>query len=341
MLSAFRNFALTFLIAALIFGSIAYFVVGFVLDTVEATIEPSDDPAETKPLDLTYAETTEPPSDTTQPDDPPDEEINGNTFNILLVGTDYQPELFDDYNYEDTWKGSGFPDRHSRKWGADMLILLRVDKENRKFIFCAIPRNTRVQVDGIYTQLGDVLPDKGIEFLCGKVTGLTGLQINYYATLDVGSIAACVDAVGGVSYYVPEDMTYSDPDQELEIDLKKGTQTIDGKKAMQLLRYAGGGSYARMKTAVDFLQKMIAKFTNVTYLSKAPDLYKSLTRYIKTDFSADDLLNNLDLIFAYTKFESTTLTYPGSDKTYDGISYFEPSVSGAMTMFDSYKQAQK
>ncbi len=340
MLSAFRNFALTFLIAALIFGSIAYFVVGFVLDTVEAAIDPSEDETfETSALDLEYAQTT--PAETSPDVTPPPEEseIKGDTFNILLVGTDYQPELFKDYNYEENWTGTGFPDKRSRKWGADMIILLRIDKENRKFIFCSIPRNTRVQVDGIYTQLGDVYSDKGIEFLCGKVTGLTGLQMDYYAALDVGSIAACVDAVGGVSYYVPEDMKYSDPDQKLEIDLKKGTQNIDGAKAAQLLRYAGyqGGAYARMNTAVDFLQKMIAKLTNVTYLSKAPELYKTLSRYIKTNFTSDDLLNNLDLIFAYTKFETVTLNYPGSDKAYDGISFFDPSVSAALAMFEKYK----
>ncbi len=340
MLSAFRNFALTFLIAALIFGSIAYFVVGFVLDTVQATIDPDEEPIDTKPLDIEYVGTKDTSEETTNTTPPPEEdEIKGKTFNILLVGTDYQPEIFKDYDYEETWTGTGFPDKRDRKWGADMIILLRVDKENRKFVFCAIPRNTRVQVDGIYTQLGDVYSAKGIDFLVGKVTGLTGLQINYYATLDVGSVKACVDALGGVSYYVPEDMKYSDPDQNLEIDLKKGTQTIDGAKAVQLLRYAGyqSGDYARMNTAVDFLQKMFAKFTNVTYLSKAPELYKSLTRYITTNFSADDLLNNLDLIFAYTKFESSVVKYPGSDKTYDGVSYFDPSVSSALSMFESYK----
>lgn len=339
MLSAFRNFALTFLIAALIFGSIAYFVVGFVLETVEDAIDPTVESVDTEPLDLIYANTEEPTDETTDAPPPDEEEINGKTFNILLVGSDYQPEIFKDYDYEETYTGTGFPDKHSREWGADMIILLRIDKENKKFIFCSIPRNTRVQVDGIYTQLGDVYSEKGIDFLRGKVTGLTGLQIDYYATLDVGSIAACVEAVGGVSYYVPEDMNYSDPVQNLEINLKKGTQTLDGDKAMQLLRYVGyeGGSYTRMKTAIDFLQKMFAKFTNTTYYTKAPELYKTLTRYIKTDFSADDLLNNLDLIFAYTKFEALTLTYPGSDKTYDGISYFEPSVSGAMTMFEKYK----
>lgn len=339
MLSAFRNFALTFLIAAIIFGSIAYFVVGFVLDTVEAAIDPDEPTIETSELDITYVDTTT--ADTDDPDTTPppvEDEIEGETFNILLIGTDYQPELFDDYDYEDIWEGTGFPDRRSRKWGADMMILLRIDKENRKFIFCAIPRSTRVMVDGIYTHLGDVYADKGAEFLVGKVTGLTGLQINYYAAMDVGSLAECIDQLGGISYYVPENMSYSDPEQSLEIELKQGTQTIDGNKAMQLLRYVGeGGEYSRMKTAVDFLQKIIAKYTNITYLSKAPELYKTLSRYVTTDFTADDLLDNLDLIFAYTKFETVTLTYPGSEKTYDGVSYFDPSISSALTMFEDYK----
>ncbi len=334
MLSAFRNFFLTFVIAALIFGGIAYFVVGFVLETVSEAIEPES--VETEKIHLEYSDTTdEPPSTDTTP--PPDEEpISGESFNILLIGTDYQPELFDDYDYESTWTGEGFPDKRDRPWGADSLILVRIDKESRRFVFCAIPRNTRVQVDGIYTQLGDIIASKGVEFLCGKVTGLTGMKIDYYAQLDIGSLAACIDALGGITYYIPEDMTYSDPLQELEIDLKKGTAQIDGNMAMQLLRYVGyeGGDTARMRTAVDFLQKIIAKFTNVTYLTKAPELYKTLTRYIKTDFSADDLLNNLDLIFAYTKFETLVLSFPGSVKAYDGISYFEPNTSAALELFE-------
>ena len=72
-------------------------------------------------------------------------------------------------------------------------------------------------------KLGDVYAERGVEYLCGKVSGLTGLEIDYYASLDVGSIASVVDKIGGVSYYIPEDMKYEDPDQDLVIDLKKGT----------------------------------------------------------------------------------------------------------------------
>ena len=334
MLSAFRNFALTFLLAAIIFGVIAYFIVGFVLDTLAVTIsaEPADETYE-----LVYNTETEPP-ETTGPiveEDP----IEGDTFNILLIGTDYQPDLFDDYDYESKWTGSGFPDRRSRKWGADMIIVARIDKENRKFIFCALPRNTRVMVDGLYIQLGDVYAEKGADFMCGVVTGLTGLEMDYYAALDVGSIASVVDTLGGVSYYVPEDMNYEDPEQNLKIELKKGTTTLNGAKAAQLLRYVGytGGATARMNTAISFLQAMLAKFTNVTYLTKAPELYKQASRYVTTNFTSDDLLNNIDLIFSYSKFEAVTVNYPGSAKAYEGVTFFDPSITSALSMFDQYK----
>lgn len=334
MLSAFRNFALTFLLSALIFGLIAYFIVGFVIDTLSVTIsaEPADDT-----YDLVYADSTDDTEDTAPPVD--EDPIEGETFNILLIGTDYQPELFDDYDYEEKWTGTGFPDRRSRKYSADMLVMLRVDKENRKFIFCALPANTRVSVDGLYMPLGNVYAEKGVDFLCGKVTGLTGLQMNYYAVIDVGEIAAIIDTLGGVSYFVPEDMQYEDPAQNLKIDLKRGTTTLDGKKAAQLLRYVGytSGNAARMNTTVSYMQALMAKFTNVTYLSKAPQLYRDIVKHMKTNFTFADLTANLDLIFAYSKFEAVTVNYPGSNKVYDGKNYFEPSLSSALDIFEGYK----
>ncbi len=334
MLSALRNFLLTFLIAALIFGGLAYLIVGFVLSTLTDVTVPSTEPDDT--IRLTLPEDTDPPTTDVPP--PPDEEpIVGETFNILLVGSDYQPDIFDDYHYEENYTGTGFPDKRSRKYGADMLILVRVDKTARKFIFCPIPRTTRVLVDGLNTQIGDVYAAKNMEFLCGKVAGLTGLEINYWATLDVGGIADVVNALGGVTYYVPENMEYEDEEQGLVINLKKGTTNLNGEKAAQLLRYAGYGTNSRMNTAVDFLKAMLAKLTNISNLSKAPDFYRAATRTVKTNFTSDDFMNNLDLIFAYSKFEAVTITYPGSTKMTEGVTYFEPALTNAMSLFSQYK----
>lgn len=352
MLSGLRNFALTFLVSAVIFGLLAWGIVGFVIDIMQETIPSGDnipsnggytDTPVTTPGDTTVDSNLI--DDTTSPDDNPDDtdvpidEINGETFTMLLVGTDYQPELFDDYDYEETWEGPGFPDRRNRPWGADMIILLRVDKEERQFMFCPIPRNTRVLVDGTYTQLGNALSEKGIDYLCGKVSSLTGLAIDYYTLINVGSIAKIIDTVGTVEYNIPEDMVYSDPMQELEINLTAGMTEVDGATAAQLLRYVGysNGDVGRMNTAIELCSALLEKFTDVKYLSEADDIYELIKEDVQTNFSLDDLLNNLDLIFSYNKFKNVKETYPGYNKVYDGITYFEPSITSALKKFDTYK----
>ena len=349
MLSALRNFALTFLISALIFGVLAYVVVGFVVDTMTNSVPVIDNnPQNAVSGDSSQGDVQANPNNTnpdqsgntSDTDLPPiTDEINGESFNILLIGTDYQPELFDDYDYEERWEGPGFPDKRNRKWGADMIVILRIDKENKQFVFCSIPRNTRVFVDGNYMQLGDVISEKNLEYFSGKVSGLTGLKMDYYAMLTVGSIAAAVDAVGTVTYYVPEAMVYSDPAQDLEINLKKGTTNITGERAEQLLRYVGykNGNIGRMNTTIELAKAILAKFTNVTYLSKAGDIYDAVKEHVETNFTAEALLENIDLIFSYSKFEAVTITYPGVNKVFDGVNYFEPQTSGALSIFSPYK----
>ncbi len=348
MLSGLRNFALTFLISAVIFGLLAWGIVGFVVDIMQETIPAGDNTPTvngfdtditTQPSGKDTTPGTDATTDATDTSDEPIGEIIGDTFTMLLVGTDYQPEIFDDYDYEQKWEGDGFPDRRNREWGADMIILLRVDKEDRQFIFCPIPRNTRVFVDGVYMQLGDTLDDKGIEFLCGKVSGLTGLNIDYYTKVDVGSIAAAIDVLGTVEYTVPEDMVYSDPAQSLEINLTAGKTELDGAMAAQLLRYVGyeNGATKRMNVTIDLCNAILEKFTDIRYLDKATELYEAMKDHVETTFTLDDLLNNLELIFAYSKFNTVKESYPGYNKLYDGVTYFEPSLTSALKKFDAYK----
>lgn len=94
MLSAIKNFFLTFVISLVIFGLIAYMVVGLVVENIngsfgggvttpEATtgIEPVVTNAQGDIIGIQYGD-------------------GGESFNVLLVGTDYRPSTFVDYNPE-------------------------------------------------------------------------------------------------------------------------------------------------------------------------------------------------------------------------------------------------
>lgn len=89
MLSATKNFVLTFLIALVIFGLIAYMLVGLILNNILGTV----------------VEETAPPEDTAEtPEDEGPGNIGiqfgngGESFNILLIGTDYRPSDFVNYD---------------------------------------------------------------------------------------------------------------------------------------------------------------------------------------------------------------------------------------------------
>ncbi|MBQ2715390.1 MAG: hypothetical protein IJF21_01215, partial [Clostridia bacterium] len=89
MLSATKNFVLTFLIALIIFGLIAYMLVGLILNNIlgtdgEDTRVPentADDPENNGPgnIGIQFGN-------------------GGESFNLLLIGTDYRPSDFVNYD---------------------------------------------------------------------------------------------------------------------------------------------------------------------------------------------------------------------------------------------------
>lgn len=113
--------------------------------------------------------------------------------------------------------------------------------------------NSNEKINSIYN-------DKNPERILSKVNELTGLNIKYYVKIDNNALIKLVDILGGIEFDIPIDMDYDDKSQNLHIHLKKGTQTINGKKAEMLLRFRhnnngtsyskeyGDNDYGRMRT---------------------------------------------------------------------------------------------
>lgn len=90
MLSAFKNFLITLLIAALIFGLIGYFTTKYLSDIITDILDGnnSDTPVINAP-DETDDEDDKLPDNLKVPD--------GESFTMLFVGTDYRPDLYTNY----------------------------------------------------------------------------------------------------------------------------------------------------------------------------------------------------------------------------------------------------
>ena len=254
-----RNFIITFFAALLLFSLAADGVSNFVIDEITQSIDGT--PAVSLEIITNTPDTQEDPGNVTDVFDT----ISGESFDFILIGTDYQPDIFDDYDIESTYSDS-FPLKRNRKLSADTIAVVRFDKEGKKILISSIPASMSITNDGLQTTLGELFGETYKEYIdSGKdqylidftkrVSGITGFELEKYFIIDVRDLSSVINEIGGVDFDVPEDMNYEDPSQDLLIDLKAGYQHIDGEKAEQLLRYNNyfASSNSREKTTMQFL----------------------------------------------------------------------------------------
>lgn len=341
MSSVVRNFIVTFIVSLIIFAVISYAIVNNVSSFFPQSEEETDSssvtaasPSETdeagNPITTEFTEETTPASSSGVDD----------SFTMLLVGTDYQPDILTDYDASALNEGNtGFPVQ-ARKVQADSILLLRADRNKGVFVFTSLPSDMAVTVEGSSMPLGELYSEKGVTFFCEMVRAMTGLTVDYYAVASVEDLAEIIDSVGGITYTVPTNMNYTDESQELEIKLSKGSQTLDGITAVNMLRYKGysDGDVSRRALAVQFAKALLKKLATPDNLTVAANLYTDLTQYVETNFTLTDLTRHLEIIFSYPDLNSTELTYPGSEKTdSNGETYFSPDLDAAVTLFKDYR----
>ncbi len=331
-MTALRNFFITFLLSLLIFGLLAYGAIRFASSAFGLSPNPSGG-------DLP-SDSGETPAGPSGPGTPSSEwqDVDGESFTVLLVGTDYQPSFYNDYDVTDEVTETGFP-KEPRKVETDTIVLVRVSKETGECLFCPIPANTRITCDGLPVFLRDLYSLKGIDALCTKILTMTGIPVDYYAVINIENFITVIDELGGLQYYVETDMYFVDEEAGLHINLRKGTQKLDGKNALDMLRYCeySDGDVSRRRCAVSFLKEFFKKIFAPANYADAQILYRKFSGYFETNFTADDLVGQVDLIFAYPKMTLRDYTYPGTTVGSGENAYFSPNTAEAIEFYSNYK----
>ena len=231
-----------------------------------------------------------------------DEVAEDTRFNVLLVGVDKVSE------------------------STDVLMLLNVDTQELTVNISSIYRDTRVNYDGYYCKINSVYKRAGRDIgeTIKAVKEITGAPVNYYLMVDLEGFEYIVDELGGVDFYVPQDMYYSDPEQNLYINLKEGLQHLDGDKAMQLVRFRKylQGDVQRANVQQDFITSLIEQKLNAGMVAKVPELFYEFSDYIKTNVTAGVITSNIKLL---KKMQDCTITHyemPGEGGYVGVVSYF-------------------
>lgn len=217
---------------------------------------------------------------------------------------------------------------------SDVMLLLKFDPETKKIIMLSIPRDTRTQIEGYgVKKINAANVDGGPALTARTVSNLLGgAGIDRYIRINVLGVAKLIDALGGVTVYVPKNMKYQDDSQHLYINLKAGKQHLNGDQALQLLRFRHDelgdiGRIQRQQMVIRALMDQTLNPATVTQLPKVLDVVKD---HIDTNLTVEELVALMGFGVRTNRSNMQMLMLPGrfSEKGEFDASYWLPNKDG-------------
>lgn len=211
----------------------------------------------------------------------------------------------------------------------DTIMVASTNKATKSVNVLSLPRDTRVTFEnGSHGKLNSVYGSekekKRPSAIIKKVEEITGLDIDYYVIIHPDGFRDVIDALGGVYFDVPQRMYYSDPDQNLYIDLQPGYQLLDGDKAEQYCRFRSGYATAdlgRIQAQQAFIKALFEQKVNAGLVLKIPNLYKQLKTDFDTNISLKDAVRLGKIALSFGTDSIETYQLPSNSQYIGGASY--------------------
>ena len=222
----------------------------------------------------------------------------------------------------------------------DTIMVGKLDVNEGTLNICSIPRDTMVNVpwsqrkvnatyvySSWYHDNGSLEGD--LDMTKTYMADLLGFEPDKYILVEIKAFREMVDAVGGITYNVPRDMYYDDPGQNLHIAISAGEKLLDGKNALDVVRFRVGnnnsgyadGDLGRINQQQDFLIVAAKQMLTLGNIPNLPKLFQIITDNLKTD------LTDNNLAFYAAEF----LKLDGED-----ITFVTAPVNAGFTIFNQY-----
>ena len=177
----------------------------------------------------------------------------------------------------------------------DTIILVTYDTVNQKVGMVSIPRDTAVDRNWADYPKINYAYSKGPDVLKQEIQETFGIPVDYYIRISLSAFIDVVNLLGGVDVYIPENMNYDDPYQDLHIHYTKGQWHLNGQQAMEVARfrynndgtgYTDEGRAAMQRQMLTALAKKVLSWNSLT---KVMDFVEIFNKYVKTDLTLSDM----------------------------------------------------
>lgn len=228
---------------------------------------------------------------------------------------------------------------------SDTLIIARVDPKQQRITLVSIPRDTRVSIPGHgKTKINAAHAYGGPALVIETVTDITGLPISHYAEVDFKGFKDVVDALGGVTVTVPEDIYDMKAANHVEsaARLKAGTQVLDGAHALTFARSRQfpRGDLQRIENQQTFLKAVLKEALKPSNVLRLPSVVNAIAESMTTDMSVGDLLSIANQMKGMNGDALEAVTMPGEPQMIGGGSYVIMDEEGFAAMIERVKAGQ-
>jgi len=221
-------------------------------------------------------------------------------------------------------------DQTSDSQRSDTIMVVHLDWQHNHIGVLSVPRDTRVNVPGMgFTKINHAYAKGGVELAKKAVSQLLNVPIEYHVVFHLNGVEEIIDQIGGVKINVQHNMYYVDQAGDLFIDLKKGDQTLNGKQAVQYLRFRHDekADIGRIQRQQSFLKAVSEQARDALSVGEIPGLIRQLSKNFETDLSIRQIIG-LAVQFkqAFANGTIQTGTLPGVPSIIDNISYWKPEL---------------
>ncbi len=238
-------------------------------------------------------------------------------YNVLMLGGD---------------SGAG-------RWGLrpDSMTVASIDAKTGRTVLIGLPRNMAnfpfedgsvmadefpdgFDCDGCYlngvstwaedhTELFGDSETPGMDATTMAVEGITGLEINYWAMVNMAGFKQLVDAVGGVTVNVRQSIPIGGLGDDVTGYIDPGKQKLNGFEALWFARAReGSDDYSRMARQKCVMNAMLQQISPETVLTNFEDLTRASAEMFSTNLPPSEASRFIDLALKARGQKMSTLS---------------------------------
>ena len=262
-------------------------------------------------------------------------------FNVLLLGGD---------------SGAG-------RWGLrpDSLTIASIDEETGRTVLISLPRNMAnfpfaegsvmdrqfprgFDCDGCYlngvstwaqdhTDLFRRSDNPGVDATIMGVEGITGLEVNYWAMVNLEGFKDLVDAVGGVTLTVRAPIPVGGLGSDVTGYIQPGTRRLDGHDTLWFARAReGSDDYSRMARQKCVMNAMLQQVSPQVALRNFQSIAEASSEMLSTNIPSSEVDRFIDLALKARdqRVASLSLVPPLVNTADPDVDLIQDKVAGAI-----------